>query len=473
MQPTEPATTTAKRQHAIEIIEWLASDDCHKLDVAGLIAILAAVLRDNGVPVDRLVLHLRAPHPTIFGRSIAWAPGEPVALLNIEHGEELSERIQRSPVLHAMSSREWVVLRTDDRRWMLHDIFLGRGLVELCIAPIIHGASERAVSAVTVGTRRHEGFSEADLALLRRILPALRGAIELKVWRFTTKTMLDTYIGSGPEQRVLSGHVRRGDVETLEAALMFCDMHGFTDLSNRLSSERVLELLNIYFDEVVPSVAQCGGEILKFMGDGLLAFFRDDAGAGPSCAAALGAARIGQRIPPCRICSTNSACAASPSATASASRRCASTPRSDGFANDWHFVHLGQPRRRRRRPGLHRGRGGDARGPHLPAGSRRLERRGTSSRSRRIAHFIDQQGAVAGIQLAHAGRKASTRRPWSGARQGRRAREGGWAAARAQRRALRRRLPDAAARSTIGGDRTGCRRPSSTRPSAPTRPASA
>lgn len=297
MQPTEPATATAKRQHAIEFIEWLASDDCHRLDVAGLIAVLAAMLHDNGVPVDRLVLHLRAPHPTIFGRSIAWAPGEPVAFLDIEHGEELSERIQRSPVLHAMLSREWVVLRTDDQQWALHDIFLGRGLVELCIAPMVHGAGERAVSAVTVGTRRHEGFSEPDLALLRRIVPALRGAIELKVWRFTTKTMLDTYIGSGPQERVLSGHVRRGDVETLEAALMFCDMHGFTDLSNRLSSERVLELLNIYFDEVVPSVTQCGGEILKFMGDGLLAFFRDDAGAGPSCAAALGAARlVGERL---------------------------------------------------------------------------------------------------------------------------------------------------------------------------------
>jgi len=251
MQPTEPATATARRQHAIEFIEWLASDDCHRLDVAGLIAVLAAMLHDNGVPVDRLVLHLRAPHPTIFGRSIAWAPGEPVAFLDIEHGEELSERIQRSPVLHAMLSREWVVLRTDDQQWALHDIFLGRGLVELCIAPMVHGAGERAVSAVTVGTRRHEGFSEPDLALLRRIVPALRGAIELKVWRFTTKTMLDTYIGSGPQERVLSGHVRRGDVETLEAALMFCDMHGFTDLSNRLSSERVLELLNIYFDEVV------------------------------------------------------------------------------------------------------------------------------------------------------------------------------------------------------------------------------
>jgi len=132
---------------------------------------------------------------------------------------------------------------------------------------------------------------------LRRIMPALRGALELKMWRRTTETMLETYIGSDPEKRILSGRVRRGDVETLEAALMFCDMQGFTELSNRLSSERVLEVLNAYFDEVVPAVAQHGGEVLKFMGDGLLAFFRDEAGAGPSCAAALMAARlIGQRL---------------------------------------------------------------------------------------------------------------------------------------------------------------------------------
>src|SRR5689334_8169253 len=117
------------------------------------------------------------------------------------------------------------------------------------------------------------------------------------MWQRTTETMLNTYIGNDPEKRILSGHVRRGDVETLEAALMFCDMQGFTELSNRLSGERVLEVLNIYFDQVVPPISHCGGEVLKFMGDGLLAFFRDEAGAGQSCAAALQAARlIGQRL---------------------------------------------------------------------------------------------------------------------------------------------------------------------------------
>jgi adenylate cyclase len=78
---------------------------------------------------------------------------------------------------------------------------------------------------------------------------------------------------------------------------MFCDMNGFTDLSNRLPSDRVLEVLNIYFDQVVPSVTDYGGDILKFMGDGVLAFFRDEAGAGASCVSALKAAQlIGERL---------------------------------------------------------------------------------------------------------------------------------------------------------------------------------
>jgi adenylate cyclase len=282
----------ARTHQAIEVIEWLAGDDCHALDVSELIGALAARLSDCDLPLQRLVFHLRALHPTIFGRSIAWAPDEPVAFLDLEHGEEQSERVQKSPIFHVMSTRDWLIQRMDDGRWTQHGMFHGRGLTELCIAPMIHGVGERAASAITFGTQRKSGFSPTDLQLLRRILPALRTALELKMWRRTTETMLDTYIGSDPERRILSGHVRRGDIETLEAALMFCDMRGFTELSNRLPSARVLEILNIYFDQVVPAVAQCGGEVLKFMGDGLLAFFRDGAGAGQSCANALEAARL-------------------------------------------------------------------------------------------------------------------------------------------------------------------------------------
>ena len=278
--------------NALEIIEWLASDECHELDGAGLIDGLGAKLSKAGMALHRMVFHLRALHPTVVGRAIAWAPGEPVAFLDFEHGQEESLRIQKSPILHAVSTRNWLVLGMGDRRWSPHDIFLGRGLTELIIAPMIHGDAARAVSAVTFGTRRPTGFFPDEQSFLRRILPALRSAVELKMWRRTTRTLLDTYVGIDAEKRILSGHTRRGDVESLEAALMFCDMRGFTELSNRLSGERVLELLNIYFDQVVPAVTEGGGEILKFMGDGMLALFRDATGPSPSCAAAFKAARL-------------------------------------------------------------------------------------------------------------------------------------------------------------------------------------
>jgi adenylate cyclase len=108
--------------------------------------------------------------------------------------------------------------------------------------------------------------------------------------RLVETTLLSTYLGSAAGQRILAGHVRRGDVETLEAALMICDLRGFTDLSNRHSAERTLELLNIYFDQIVPTITDAGGEILKFMGDAVLAYFRHEHGAVASCTVAFDAA---------------------------------------------------------------------------------------------------------------------------------------------------------------------------------------
>src|SRR2546430_2538512 len=73
-----------------EIIEWLAGDECHGLDDAGLTAELGHRLRLAGLPLDRLVLHLRILHPQLFARTLAWSPNEPVEIRDREHGIELS-----------------------------------------------------------------------------------------------------------------------------------------------------------------------------------------------------------------------------------------------------------------------------------------------------------------------------------------------------------------------------------------------
>jgi len=270
-----------------EVIEWLAGDECHELDDPGLIAGLARRLRAAGLPIDRLTLHLRTLHPELFARTVAWAPNEPVEIRDREHGVEGTSLFIGSPLRRVLESREPLAVRLDEPNgpaWTQLDVFQNRSLVELIIVPLCN--ADGPVSAVSFCTARPGGFAAAERALLMRIVPALRNACELRTLRQIELTLLDTYTGSTTARRILAGRVRRGQVETLEAALLLCDLRGFTELSNRLPVERVLELLDAYFDRVVPAITAAGGEILKFMGDAVLAFFHRDEAA-IACAAAI------------------------------------------------------------------------------------------------------------------------------------------------------------------------------------------
>lgn len=274
----------------LEVVEWLAGDECHAMDEAAFIAGLGRRLRAAGLPVNRLTLHLRTLHPEILGRTVAWAPNEPVEIHDRDHGLEQSAAFLGGPVRRVMETGVTVLVRPNDPNdppWPLMDVFAGRGLSELLFVPL--NTADGPVSAAAFGTVRPRGFSAADRAALDRILPALRNGCELRTLRQVELTLLDTYVGPGTARRILAGHIRRGQVESLRTALMLCDMRGFTDLSNCLPGARVLELLDLYFDQVLPAVAEAGGEVLKFMGDAVLAFFP---GSPPeeACATALRAA---------------------------------------------------------------------------------------------------------------------------------------------------------------------------------------
>ncbi len=287
LREVQPATGSAA---VADIIEWLSGDECHELDDAGLIAGLGCRLTAAGIPLDRLTLHLRTLHPEIFGRSLAWAPHEPVEVHDREHGLVVAAPFVGSPLRHVMETRAPVLVRpgtADGAAWTEIDVFQGRHLSEIFMVPLCN--ADGPVSAAAFGTARPGGFSAASRAALERIVPALRSACELRTLRRTELTLLDTYIGTTTARRILGGRIRRGEIESLEAALMLCDLRGFTALSNRLSGARVLELLNVYFDHVVPAITAAGGEVLKFMGDGVLAFFHRDE-ARLACAAALQAA---------------------------------------------------------------------------------------------------------------------------------------------------------------------------------------
>jgi adenylate cyclase len=286
---------TINGRSVLAIIEWLSGDECHSLDEAGLISGLGHRLRALGLPVDRLTLHLMTLHPEYLGRSVAWAPEEPVEIHDRHHGA-VSLAFLDSALCQSMKTREIIVAGRDGAgaSWQSMDIFAGRDLVQLNIVPLCN--ADGPVSAAAFGTKRPTGFTEAERQIIERIMPALRNACELRTLRQVELSLLDTYIGPLTAQRILGGRIRQGEIESINAALLLCDLRGFTEISNRLPAHEVMQLLNGYFDAVVPAITGKGGEVLKFMGDAVLAFFPGYSAAWATAAAHQAATEILEKI---------------------------------------------------------------------------------------------------------------------------------------------------------------------------------
>jgi adenylate cyclase len=153
--------------------------------------------------------------------------------------------------------------------------------------------SDGESNAITFLTDRKDGFTDAEIGGLEYIAQALGVITELQSSRRIAKSLLDTYIGRRTGERVLSGSIRRGTGETIRAVIWDNDLRGFTALADRLPSEALNELLNQYFEIMAGAVIAEGGEVLKFIGDGMLAIFEigDTADIRQACHSALQAAR--------------------------------------------------------------------------------------------------------------------------------------------------------------------------------------
>jgi adenylate cyclase len=135
------------------------------------------------------------------------------------------------------------------------------------------------------------GFADRDLELIERLRQPLAAALEPTAMRRSTASLLRTYLGDGPAGAVLAGSIRRGDRRHIEAAILFSDLRGFTALSERLAEAALFGALDRYFEAVVAGVHAAGGDVLKFLGDGVLAIFPVAACGDPAaaCRAALSA----------------------------------------------------------------------------------------------------------------------------------------------------------------------------------------
>jgi adenylate cyclase len=162
----------------------------------------------------------------------------------------------------------------------------------LCLPIMFANGDENGIA---FATKHPDGFSEMDLAFIGYVMPIGAAVLEILAGYRSLDQLLRIYVGDEPHRAILSGRVRRGDVTTIRSAILVADMRNYTRITAKMRPEESVELLNAYFDCLVPPVEAEGGEILKYMGDGLLAIFResgDDLGGAAQSALSAAAAAL-------------------------------------------------------------------------------------------------------------------------------------------------------------------------------------
>lgn len=228
-----------------------------------------------GLPVWRFYIGLQLIHPQLEAMGFMWRRGEPVQSIARGYGIQFTPAYIGSPMQEAREQARPVRYRLADldesNHEVLHEIRAGGGTDYYALAMrISHG---RPMPVVTFATDHDGGFSSADIDDIHRLVDMMGAVTEMHIEHSIADTVANTYLGREVGQRILAGAIRRGDGQGIRAVLWFSDLRDFTGLNERLPAGEVLELLNNYFQLVGNALAAHGGEILKFIGDGVMAYF--------------------------------------------------------------------------------------------------------------------------------------------------------------------------------------------------------
>ena len=279
-----------------EIEHWLLVDGPQIDSAIELFDELCWRLVGDGVPLWRATFHTGTLHPQISGVGARWWRDRKIIEdYRILHGSETTDEYRLSPIRLTVERGTPVRRRLDGpvpEFPLLEKIRKAGGTDYFALAL---NRTFRRFPTVAWATDRPGGFSDADIAKLEDINPALAAIAETRAVRRISENLLDTYLGPQAGRRILAGQIFRAQGERMRAVIMMTDMRNFTGLSDRLPGDSVIELLDDYFDAVVSPIEEKKGEVLKFMGDGVLAIFpaEDDEDFAPSSLRALEAATEG------------------------------------------------------------------------------------------------------------------------------------------------------------------------------------
>ena len=277
-------------------ITWLTEGARTASSPEDVVKQLCSQLCAAGLAIDRCAVFIRTLHPNVLGRRFLWNPGDDVDVAEADYEIQEQDIYRLSTIFAVQETGRAIRLRLTSpdcpSDYNIVDDLREEGFTDYVAHPLDFLNGQHHV--ISWATKRAGGFTDHDMLALMSVRDPLARIAEIHALRRTAGNLLDTYVGHRTGQRILDGKIRRGDVQTIHAAILMADLRGFTAISNERPATEVVGMLNGYYDCLGPSIEAHGGEILKFIGDGLLAIFPIEKNARQVCDAALLAAEEGQ-----------------------------------------------------------------------------------------------------------------------------------------------------------------------------------
>lgn len=279
MSKTGKMTTKIDRtvdQTAVtDLLDWMIDGARPIADGRKIIEAMCESLNAAGVPADRFALFIMTIHPTVAGRRMTWSAAEGCQILEADFEVFQTDEYFDNPLPLVAETRKSLRRRLCDPNCpedykIVRDL-REAGFTDYIALPVIYINGE--THTMSWSTRQPGGFSDEHIDLLERIRAPLTRLIESYVLRLNAANIISTYVGRDAGEKVLGGKIRRGDFETFSASILFADLKNYTRLSNEESADKVIDTLNQFYDAFEQPILENKGEILKFMGDGLLAIF--------------------------------------------------------------------------------------------------------------------------------------------------------------------------------------------------------
>jgi len=285
----------------VKLAAWLAKAGLEGRTEIALVEGFCSRAVAGALPLSRALILIDTLHPIYEGRAFRWEKEKPETTLT-EYGRtaegEAAERWRTSPLYRLFTSGESLLrlrLTAETEAEFPSLAELREAKLTDYVAIINRFAEDGVIGEMDCVysmwmTDRAEGFTDEEIGALKRLAPFLGLAIKSASLARIAETLVETYLGRDAGRRVLQGRIARGVADRIKTVLWFSDLRNYTRISDTAAPEEIIPLLNDYAEAIVSSIQQHSGDVLKLIGDGVLAIFPAEERA-QACAAALDAAR--------------------------------------------------------------------------------------------------------------------------------------------------------------------------------------